>query len=68
MKGDIIKMVEDFYNLDFLDRGDSLSPFLFQVVAEAFGAIISKVVQGDILEGFEVGGEWYEHIPSSICG
>lgn len=31
--------------------------FLFLVVAEAFGALLSKAFQGGLMEGFEIGND-----------
>lgn len=34
--------------------GDPLSPFLFLIVAEAFGALLSRALTRGLLEGFKV--------------
>lgn len=47
--------VEYFYRSNGLQQGDPLSPFLFAVVVEAFGALLTKAFQGGLIEGFEVG-------------
>lgn len=46
--------VEYFHGSMGLRQGDSLFPFLFLIVVEAFGALLIKVYQGGLLEGFQV--------------
>lgn len=46
--------VEHFHGSKGLRQGDPLSLFLFLIVAEAFGALLSKAFQGGLIEGFEV--------------
>lgn len=46
--------VEHFQGSRGLRQGNPLSPFLFLVVADVFGALLSKAFNAGILEGFEV--------------
>lgn len=45
-------LVEHFHGSKGLRQGDPLSPFLFLVVAEVCGVLLSKAYQGGLLEGF----------------
>lgn len=45
---------EYFHDSCGLWQGDPLSPFLFLVVADAFGVMLSKSFQGGMHQGFEV--------------
>lgn len=47
--------VDYFFSSKGLRQEDPLSPFFFLVVAEAFGALISKAFQGGLMEGFMMG-------------
>lgn len=39
-----------------LRQGDPLSPFVFLIVAKAFGRLLSRAYEGGLLEGFDIGG------------
>lgn len=47
-----------------LRQGDPLSPFLFTIVAEALGALLSKAKDLGMIRGFETrkGGEAITHL------
>lgn len=47
--------VDNFHGSRGLRQGDPLSPFLFFMLAEAFGTLLSKGFQGGLMEGFEIG-------------
>lgn len=56
--------IDFFYGLRGLRQGDPLSPFLFLIVDEAFGALLSKAFFGGLLEGFKLGSNG---VPLTVC-
>lgn len=51
-----------------LKQGYPLAPFLFFLVAEGFGGLMSNAVRLNLFKGFEVGGYEVSVIVSPICG
>lgn len=55
-----------FHGSRGLCQSDPLSPFLFLVVVEVFGVLLTKAFQGGLMESFEIRGNGMMVFPNFI--